>query len=218
MSANIINFARSVNTNMQKVIVYIDGFNLYFGIREIHRKDLYWLDAEKFSKNLLKDNQTLVNVKYFTSRIKFPPDKSSRQNTYIEALQTNSNIEVFFGKYQSTVSKCNSCGVPIYKMNEKKTDVNIAVELLFDAMQDHFETALLITGDSDLSGAVEKVVTNFPGKRIISVFPPQRVSDELKRVSTAYFNISKKILQSSQLPETIIKPDGYTLKRPEHWK
>ncbi len=203
---------------MQKVIVYIDGFNLYFGIRQIKRKDLYWLDPFRLSENLIRDDQELAKVKYFTSRITFPQDKAARQNVFIEAIQNGGKVEIFFGKYQSSSSICNSCGKVLYKMNEKKTDVNIAVEILSDAMENLFDTALLITGDSDLSGAVQKVINKFPDNRVISVFPPQRVSQELMSVSSAYFNISKNLLRKSQLPETVIKPDGYKLIRPAYWK
>ena len=39
---------------MERVIVYIDGFNLYFGIREKFGKKFLWLDLIKLSKSLLK--------------------------------------------------------------------------------------------------------------------------------------------------------------------
>jgi hypothetical protein len=57
------------------------------------------------------------------------------------------------------------------------TDVNIAVELLGDAYQDKFDTALLISADSDLTTPIEKVHLLFPKKRVISVFPPNRAED-----------------------------------------
>ena len=53
----------------QRVIAYIDGFNLYFGLKAMGWRRYYWLDLFKLSRNLLKTNQELVAVKYFTARI-----------------------------------------------------------------------------------------------------------------------------------------------------
>ena len=53
----------------ERVCVYIDGFNLYFGMTSTYPK-LKWLDVEALSKNLLKENQTLIDCNYFTARVK----------------------------------------------------------------------------------------------------------------------------------------------------
>ena len=35
----------------QRVVIYIDGFNLYFGLREKGWKNLYWLNVYKLGIN-----------------------------------------------------------------------------------------------------------------------------------------------------------------------
>ena len=55
-------------------------------------------------------------------------------------------------------------------------DVNIAVELLGDAQGDVFDTAMVISGDSDLSSPIESVRWRYSGKRVIVAFPPDRAS------------------------------------------
>ena len=101
---------------------------------------------------------------------------------------------------------------------EKMTDVNIAVELLEDAFQDRFDTALLISADSDLVPPVLAVKRLFPKKRVVTVFPPGRSSQALKQCSDAFFVLGRAKLAVSQLPETIRKPDGVLLQRPSQWK
>lgn len=59
----------------EKVIVYVDGFNLYFGLLEAGLSYCKWLNINKLAINLLKKNQELIEVKYFTSRISNNPDK-----------------------------------------------------------------------------------------------------------------------------------------------
>jgi len=141
---------------MQRVIVYVDGFNLYFGLRSKGWKRYYWLNIQKIAQNLLKPDQNLIRTKYFTSRVTKPPDKAARQNTYIEALQTLSELDIHFGHYLSNSIECKRCGHIFTRPNEKMTDVNIAVELLTDAFQDEFDRAILISADSDLVATVRK--------------------------------------------------------------
>jgi uncharacterized LabA/DUF88 family protein len=97
------------------------------------------------------------------------------------------------------------------------TDVNIATSLLTDAFQNRFDTALLVTADSDLTAPIDAVRRLFPAKRVVIAFPPERFSMTLRRAAHAFIHIERTHLLASQLPDTITKPDGYVLKRPAHW-
>jgi len=203
---------------MERVITYIDGFNLYFGLRSKKWQRYYWLNLSLLAKNLLKPYQTYVSAKYFTSRIVQPLGKHQRQLVYLEALETLPDFLIFFGKYQHNPHTCPSCGYVETIPSEKMTDVNIAVELLADAYQDRFDTALLISADSDLSAPIEKVRQLFPKKKVVSAFPPDRSSKELMRVSSAYFTIGRTVLADSQFDEQVTSKSGYPLIRPGTWK
>ena len=135
---------------MERVIAYIDGFNLYFGLKSKGWQRYYWLNLRKLVLNLLKPNQKLIFTKYFTARVSRPPDKQKRQATFIEALETLQDFRVFYGKYQLNSRVCQRCHFEDIVPNEKMTDVYMAVELLPDAFQDLCDTALLISADSDL--------------------------------------------------------------------
>lgn len=202
---------------MERVIAYIDGFNLYFGLKSKGWKRYYWLNIHLLCKNLLKSEQKLISVKYFTSRIKFPPNKVKRQSTFIEALETEKEIKIFYGKYYENPRECKICGNIAPISNEKMTDVNIAVELLSDAYQNNFDSALLISADSDLVAPVKKVLELFPAKRIIVAFPPERFSYELSKIASANFIIGRKKLADSVFPIEVIKNDGFILKCPTEW-
>jgi hypothetical protein len=43
----------------EMVSVYLDGFNLYFGMRDKGWKNLYWLDVGVLAQELLKPRQVL---------------------------------------------------------------------------------------------------------------------------------------------------------------
>jgi len=203
---------------MQKIITYIDGFNLYFGLKEKGWKRYYWLNLVALSKSLLKPGQKLLKVKYFTSRISIPPDKAKRQLEFIEALETLKELSIYYGKYQTNDITCNKCGHIMFKPNEKMTDVNIAVEMLADAFMDSFDVAILISADSDLTGPIKHIRKLFPEKQVVIAFPPSRFSYELQKVANAAFPIGRKKFAESIFPDQVTKKDGHVLNRPERWK
>jgi|ERR1051325_118650 uncharacterized LabA/DUF88 family protein len=206
---------------MERVVAYVDGFNLYFGLRSKGWRRFYWLDIGEMAEHLLKPGQELVGVKYFTSRVSSSPadpDQDKRQNTYLEALATLPQTSLYFGHYLSKQVECRNCGARWTKQEEKMTDVNIAMELLVDAQQDGFDTALLVSADSDLTGPVVKVRTLFPKKRVVVAFPPDRVSERLKREANAWINIGKDAIRAHQLPNPVVKPEGVELWKPVQWK
>ena len=157
-------------------------------------------------------------AKYFTSIVEYPEGRHKRQQFFLEALATLENFEIHYGHFLADKIVCQKCGHAYQTHHEKMTDVNIAVELLTDAFQDRFDTALLISADSDLVGPIKTVKRLFPEKMIISVFPPARVSNQLKRVAHAFTHIGPDKLSKSLFPDSITKSDGYDIHKPARWK
>jgi uncharacterized LabA/DUF88 family protein len=202
---------------VERVAAYVDGFNLYFGMRSKGWHRYYWLDIASLCRNLTLPHQTLVSAKYFTARIAAPPDKARRQNAFLEANEEVGRCELFFGQYQDTQRECKACGAVATVPQEKMTDLLIGLEMLSDAIDDIYDACLLVSGDSDLVAAVRKVREVRPKKKVIVAFPPERVSVLLRRAASAYFRIGRRRLAESQLPEEVAKADGYVLRRPSHW-
>jgi uncharacterized LabA/DUF88 family protein len=94
------------------------------------------------------------------------------------------DVYIFYGHYLSNTKICLKCGYIETVLNEKMTDVNIAVEMLTDAFQNKFDTAILISADSDLSAPVKSILRIFPAKKIVVFFPPERFSYQLKELSS----------------------------------
>lgn len=202
---------------MERVCAYIDGFNLYFGIKSSGWRHLYWLNVRLLCQSLLKPGQELVFTSYFTSRVGQPEEKRKRQETFLSALGTLSDFRIFLGKYQLNRRVCPRCRFEDRIPNEKMTDVNIAVEMMSDAFQDKYDTALLISADSDLRSPVTTVRRLFPQKKVVVAFPPNRVSTELKSVASAYIHIGHDKLRHSLFPSRIQLASGNVIERPARW-
>ncbi len=201
----------------KRVIVYIDGFNLFFALREKNWPFFMWLDVTKLAQKLISTNQTLVEVKYFTSRITNNPGKQKRQNTYLDALGTLNNLQIIYGNYQTEFLSCPGCGVVKHIPGEKQTDVNIATEMLVDAFTDKADDLILITADSDQCPAMKAVRS--AGKRVVIALPPGREKFmEVKFAADSSFDISAKHLRDALLPEEITLPSGFVIKCSDKWK
>jgi uncharacterized LabA/DUF88 family protein len=204
------------NEKNERVIVYIDGFNLYFGMREAGLDNCRWLNLEKMVSKLLQPNQILKEIKYFTSRVSNNPDKQKRQSTYIDALEST-KIKILYGNYQDGSEECRRCGHIWRTAKEKMTDVNIATSMIVDAFNDLFDMALLISGDSDLVPPIKAVHTNFNKKRVVIAFPPKRHNASMALVAKGSLIIGKKTLIDSQFDSEIKSKTGYLLKKPVKW-
>ena len=203
-----------------RVVVYIDGFNLYYGMRSKGWRRYYWLDLNRLAVRLLRPGQTLAGVRYFTARI-IPDvgsvDKARRQNIYLEALGTLPDLDIHYGYYLPKMQRCSTCGTTWQTYEEKMTDVNIAVELVSDAYEDAFDTAIVISADSDLARPITTIRARFPGKRVVVAFPPNRASKHLRSLATASFTLGHGVLNNSQFPERVFAAGGQLLTRSDRW-
>ena len=214
----------------ERVVAYIDGFNLYFGLRSMGYKRYYWLNLRAMVENLIRPHQHLVTTKYFTARISGPhpndtpedtkkmEEKRRRQADFLEAVCTLSNVSIYYGHYIGGIIQCRNCRHAWPEHEEKMTDVNIATEMLIDSFENRCDSFLLISADSDLVPAIRGIKRLFPSKRVVVFFPPGRLSAQLKIVADEQFTIGRRTLAKSQFSDQVVKMDGHVLMRPERWK
>ncbi len=198
---------------------YIDGFNLYYGLRSKKWRRYYWLNLILLVENLLRPNQRLVSARYFTTRVLPEPgdlDKPDRQNVYLAALETLPDLTIHYGYFLKKKKVCHSCGAGLQTYEEKMTDVNIAVSLLTDAQDNIFDIAIVVSADSDLFSPIEEVRKRYPGKGVVVAFPPNRVSKQLRDSGPA-FTIGRDTFRDSQFPTQVIGVANETLYRPFEW-
>lgn len=209
--------------------VYVDGFNLYFGALR-GNLGCKWLDIRLLCTKLFRDVNVKA-IKYFTAEPSGLLEKRINHANYMRALRTDVDIKIINGKHKK-VSKSGRVVEPDYLKEEhvkirvreeKMTDVNIAIHLLYDAIARDNESAILISNDSDLAPAVKMVRQNV-GQDVIVVRPilnnrnPHAAgSRDLEEVSSRVKDISRiGVLKDSQFPARLSDTDGY-IEKPSHW-
>jgi len=217
--------------------VYVDGFNLYYGA--VEGTPYKWLDIVELCRRLLPRNR-IERVRYFTALVsdtRTDPKKSTRQQTFIRALETLPEIEVTYGSFLQSVRRMplararpEDVGDPrvvsltprgptsavVLRTEEKGSDVNLATMLVADAYQGAFQAAAVLSTDSDLALPIELVRRELR-LPVGVLFPRGRYSVELDRVAAFKRTIDARLVRQCQLPPELVDAEGRTIRKPSAW-
>ena len=209
----------------KKAIFYIDGYNWYHAIFK-HYPEWKWLNIESFCTSLRPDDDVIA-VKVFSAMIDHDKDANERQARYFEALSTLSKVKIILGMFQERIVTCKGeCKKPYAIKEEKKTDVNLAIEIMDDAMNDRCNAMYIVSGDSDIQPAVEWVVRNRSGMKMMVYVPALPAEQSVRRTDyyrTKRLNVECKFLPLDNIPHhqmkhTIKIADGKFVARPHLWQ
>jgi NYN domain len=208
-----------------RVNVYVDAFNLYYGC--LKGSAYRWLDLEALSRRYIQKPDRLNRIRYFTARVSpRPGDEKAhlRQQAYLRALQTIPCLSIHFGRFQQTetrmhlaqpLAKGPSTAV-VLKTEEKGSDVNLASYLLLDAFRGDYETALVISNDSDLCTPIH-MAKNELDLRVGILNPHNGRSRDLAAIPpTFYKQIRSGALKDSQFPDVLNDERGM-VRKPASW-
>lgn len=216
-----------------RTIVYIDGYNLYYGA--VRRTAYKWLDIfELFNTHILLPDTELVEVRYYTAPVLGSlcddPASPQRQRQYLQALRKlyPENISIIEGKLikgsavlrlaDSIPQAPELVKIKVSTLTEKKTDVNIAADMVAAACLGHVEQIVLCSNDSDMEGALKNIHRYCPAVRIGLVAPTsspgRHISNDLKQYAHWVKTLNVDSLAVAQLPEKI---PHTSIKKPAGW-
>lgn len=210
-----------------RIIFYIDGFNLYYGLRQrgalitpqhptqkpypSHTNKYKWLNIQKLAESL-RPHDEVVKVKYFTAKIRNDSASLNRQQTYLDALTSLNKVEVYYGRYLEShpVMFTHPLTEPpqkvkVIKREEKGSDVNLCTHLIIDAMSGNFDAAAIISNDTDFCFPISYVKDTL--KKPVYIFNPKSVpAKDLEKCSTSIYPINNNMLSSCQFPKNVNTP------------
>lgn len=234
---------------MLRTRVYIDGYNFYYGclkgtshkwldlVKLFKSKVLPSITAQSNGVQLRLDLENL-SIKYFTAeileKVAQDPDSRTSQRSYLGALAKHSqgSLEIIKGNYalneahakrvdpQNPERWPRDCQkVTIWKVEEKKSDVSLALHAFKDAILGEIDHAVIVTNDTDIQPALEMINTLTPVKIGLVVptrhhqrIPNQELNDQALWVRS---HITEDELASSELPRVIPARRPYT--KPISW-
>jgi len=153
-------FGTLVSMSKERVAIYIDGSNFYHYLKdkEISFPEGVAFDYSAFAEYIVGD-RGLVSKRYYTGIFRNLDDtKKSKQlvrgqQKFLSKLQ-NEGFAIKRGKIMYDVGR----------PREKGTDVKIAVDMLVGAVDDIYDTAVIVSSDTDLIPALQYI--RFKKKRV----------------------------------------------------
>ncbi len=222
--------------------VYIDGYNLYFGCLKGTRYK--WLDPlTLFKQHIIPSSMAPgltsvllpLSIKYFTARIVESAAKAvdsvscqARYNTALRKLYPG-QIELIEGYYSVTKQQArivdgdkwprNCEEILVWKLEEKQSDVNLALQTYHDAISGNVDQVIIVTNDTDIAPALKLIRAHTDV--IIGLVIPTRPS--MRKANTELADqahwvrnqIAEYELANSQLPRVI--PGRKPTVKPLSW-
>lgn len=226
-----------------KTRIYVDGFNFYYG--RLKRTPYKWLDVVTlFAEHAIPSevNYSSCHIKYFTAIISGKAasneDSLKDQNNYLSALKAHyspDSLSIYLGSFHVTESVAlhipdpsnapspRDCDrISVWKMEEKESDVSMAVEAVADTLTEaDLKQIVFVTNDSDQAPTLAKIRVLRPDIKIGVICPIKKdkgraPSVELvKHADWSIRDLRDSWLKRSQLPRIISKTyAGNPLKKP----
>lgn len=143
--------------DIKKVFVFIDGSNFYFKLRELSSEldgeySLLNFRSHEFARWLSKPHK-LIEIRYYIGAVKRQHNNTKSEKMYADQQRLvgklqQQNIVIIFGQLIRHPDKT---------FHEKGVDVRLAVEMIRFARMNKYDTAYLVSSDTDLVPAVEEV-------------------------------------------------------------
>lgn len=212
---------------MNRVVFLVDGFNLYHSLRaaseEMSGASTKWLDLAHLLRSYLPSiggGARLERIYYFSALAthleRRQPGITARHRTYIDCLKSTGVMPVM-GRFKLKHVYCRACRQRTEHYEEKETDVSLATKLFEVFHCDLGETAVVVTGDTDLAPAVRAASLLFPTKQIWFLFPYRRKNGELARIAHGYCYIRKERYRACQFPPAVTLASGRVVHQPSEW-
>ncbi len=168
----------------------VDGLNLHHSALDaeaVAGRRLRRLDVAGLCRSYahaLPGRSTIATIDYFSAvahhRETDYPSTVARQVAYFTALQAT-GVDVHLGQFKAKILVCPVCGGRYRAWEEKETDVAIGARLLELLARDRCDTAVLVTGDTDLVPALRAAKRLHPDRILGVIQPYRRVNRELSR-------------------------------------
>ena len=170
---------------MEKLMIFIDGENLFKSSREENIKISFEKLIEFLSKGF-----NLIRVYYYSG---IPTKTTWNKNKETEKeFQNKMNKQIQFLDKLALDFNFHIVTRPLIirdgKIKEKGIDVNIASDIIWHGLSNNYDTFILISGDRDLIECLERMKDN--GKRVIIANFDRNISREIKKIADKYINLS----------------------------
>lgn len=162
--------------NFGRAIVFIDNSNIFKNMNAMgqgYRVD--WIKLIQYFEDNM--NVQIWDQWFFVAEF----DEPREVQTKFYNMLHDKGFHVIISTLKNKWVKCPNCDEGHHTKIEKGVDVSIAIHILRLLYNNAFDTAILVSGDSDLRGAIEEVKHN--GRKIIVASYRDALSSDIARIA-----------------------------------
>ncbi len=168
----------------ERLMIFIDGSNLFHGLRYLNIK----IDYSKLVE-FLREGRYLVRAYFYTA---VPQEKDVKKGTpEWDSLMRQRRFLDELSLMGIKVKTANLRKLPSGEYLEKEVDIMLATDMLSLAFQDAYDTAILVSGDSDFIHTVEEVQRI--GKRVENATFKKTSSFNLRKTCDRFILLDEHI-------------------------
>lgn len=198
----------------QRAVLFIDGNNWYFALKEIGVRSSA-LDYRRVARKLVEERE-LRQVRYYVGRVRQPLPQFRAQQSFLATIREQ-GVAVFLGKsgprpenvranesrnsllrafegrepeiprdLMRLLREYSMAHPTLPEFVEKQVDSMISADLVELAYRDEYEVAYLLSADSDFVPPVRAAIRH--GRSVFVVNP--RPGHELRQAATGYLKIA----------------------------
>lgn len=229
-----------------RTAIYIDGYNLYYG--RLRGTQYKWLDVVALFSQItrsIEPGSQIISVKFFTAPAlpkfaSYGKESMRAQNDYHRALEAKypKHFKKVLGShvYEKDGTKMplyvegddfdKDNTVRVWRLVEKKTDVNLALAMYRDVSKGVVDQVVLISNDTDTEPVISALIEDYPTIKIGMIMPrgPQTSGKKGRPASSSLMElahwsrpyINDEELMAAQLPDQVPTKKKPAIK-PIHW-
>lgn len=170
-----------------RVMIFMDLANIEYGLKNHEGLENCLIDQESLA-TILVDGRKVAGAMVFDTIPRFKKNRSEEE--YLSEI----GYKIMKGHLEDG--------------KQKEVDVALAVEMLMHAIDDHYDVAILMSGDRDFIPVISRVQAL--GKKVEVVAYSESASREVISVSDKFVRMEKLPVIEYYAPDDAVLPDSGT--------
>ncbi len=177
---------------MQRVMIFLDAEYVVQKMKEMHRKNVVGRKSINWQSIIdwIVNGRRLIRCYYYSAEF----SKSENEKTYQDQHTYLKNLKFSIPCFEIKLGR-------LVRVNQgwvqKGLDVKIALDMFAKAVLDHYDTAALVSGDSDFIDVIKEVKERY-GKHVELCTFDRSIHEALRFVPDRHLVVDKTIARRNR--------------------
>jgi hypothetical protein len=200
---------------MRKASLFVDGNALFHAIDDFNDPALKWLDLPKLAAQVGGSEASVKRIVFAFTVTGEDRAKAQQERVYLRALAAM-GVDTLVDDPVREYHECARCGHGWDERRARGNETALALEILEGACSNAYDEAMLVTDQISESHLTRKL-SGFPhmSLTLLSLRTVPRMMHDTERLRRR--TLTKKLLRSAMLGETVSTTRGESFARPRGW-